>query len=73
MLTRTIFVTSMLALATMSGQAFAYSNVSPKEALQKAAIARQPLNSFSAFDQAIASWTVEPDNHRYHGGPKSSQ
>jgi hypothetical protein len=32
---RTIIATSMLALATMCSPAFAYSNVSPKPALQK--------------------------------------
>jgi hypothetical protein len=67
---RAILATSMLALATISSPAFAYSNVSPKEAPQQ--VTPASLQSFAAFNETVPSWTIGTDNHRYHGGPKSN-
>jgi hypothetical protein len=67
---RTILATSMLALATISSPAFAYSNVSPKEVPQQMTPAH--LQSYSAFSETVPSWTIETDNHHYHGEPKSN-
>jgi hypothetical protein len=33
---------------------------------------RQVVRAFNAFDPAMATQTVDPNAHRYHGGPKSS-
>jgi hypothetical protein len=64
---RTIIAASILAIFTMSSPAFAYSNVSPKEAPQKVTSMHQsPTVDDAPF------WTSAPDNYRYHGGPKSN-
>ena len=65
---RAIVAMSMLALA--ASPAFAYSNVSPKEAQQQ--VTPASLQSFAAFNETLPSWTIGTDNHRYHGGPKSN-
>jgi len=65
---RTIIAT--LALATMCSPAFAYSNVSPKEAPQKVNAINQSLRSVSTFDDVSPFWTINPGLDRYHGGPK---
>ena len=33
---------------------------------------RQVVRAFNAFDPAMATQTVDPNAHRYHGGPKSN-
>jgi hypothetical protein len=55
---RTIIAT--LALATMCSPAFAYSNVSPKEAPQKVNAINQSLRSVSTFDDVSPFWTINP-------------
>jgi hypothetical protein len=66
---RTIYRTTMLALATMfAGRPL--ERVSPKPAPQWR-LMHQSMLSFSAFDGAPFV-TITPDNYRYHGGPKSN-
>jgi hypothetical protein len=57
------FAPSITMLVAISGQALA-GTAAPK--------ARQVRHAFNAFDPAIATQTVEPNVHRYHGGPKSN-
>ena len=65
----TIIATSMLALATMCSPAFAYSNVSPKPALQKVTSIQKSMRSFSTFE----FWTIKSGKDRSHSGPKSAE
>jgi hypothetical protein len=65
-MTRIFLLTASLIAAT-SGQALAYSNVSPKEASQVATVDRAALESFATPEQA---YTYTADGYRYHGGPK---
>jgi hypothetical protein len=65
-MTRIVILAASLIAATC-GQAFAYSNVSPKEASRFAAVDQQAPGSFIRFEQANA---VDSDGYRYHGGPK---
>lgn len=65
-----ILATSMLALAAMSSEALAYSNVSPTPGPHKTTSVQDYLQSSPAFDQTMPSSTIEPDSYRYHGGPK---
>ena len=65
----TIIATSMLALATMCSPAFAYSNVSPKSALQKVSSIQKSMRSFSTFE----FWTIKSGKDRSHSGPKSGE
>jgi hypothetical protein len=67
-MTRILILSASLIAATC-GQAFAYSNVSPKEASHVTASDRQELGSFVRFEQAN---TVDSDSYRYHGGPKTN-
>jgi hypothetical protein len=60
-----IFAASMMLLSTISGQALAYSNVSPE-----AVSDQQASNVFDVFDQMTGRRTTEPNSYRYHGGPK---
>ena len=64
-MTRILILSASLIAATC-GQAFAYSNVSPKEASHVTASDRQDLGSFVRFAD-------DPDGYRYHGGPKSGE
>ena len=64
-MTRILILSASLIAATC-GQAFAYSNVSPKEASHVTASDRQDLGSFVRV-------AVDPDGYRYHGGPKSGE
>lgn len=68
---RTIIAT--LALATMCSPAFAYSNVSPKEAPQKVNAINQSLRSVSTFDDFSPFWTINPGKDRYHGLGRSNR
>jgi hypothetical protein len=65
-MTRILLLTASLIAAT-SGQALAYSNVSPREASQVATVDRNSLSSFDAPEQA---YSFAADGYRYHGGPK---
>lgn len=64
MIRRFILATSMLVLA-MSNEAFAYSNVSPKEVPQKTISVRQSQQPPFVLGRKMRSWTVEPDNAGY--------
>jgi hypothetical protein len=61
---RLILATSMLVLA-MSSEAFAYSNVSPKEVPQKTISVRQSLQSSFALGRTMGSRTIDSDRNRY--------
>jgi hypothetical protein len=67
-MTRIVILAASLIAATC-GQAFAYSNVSPKEAPDVAAADQQAPDSFIRFERAN---TVDSDSYRYHGGPKTN-
>jgi hypothetical protein len=67
MASRTII--AWFALATMSSPAFAYSNVSPKPALQKVTSIQKSMRSFSTFE----FWTIKSGKDRSHSGPKSGE
>jgi hypothetical protein len=64
-----ILAASMMLLSTISGQALAYSNVSPKPS-PEAVSDQQASNAFDVFDQMTGRRTTEPNSYRYHGGPK---
>jgi hypothetical protein len=64
---------SIIAMVAISGQAFARATGSNARYLPEAANAsdQQVVSGYDAFDNpAMATQTVEPDAHRYHGGPK---
>ena len=63
-MTRIVILAASLIAATC-GQAFAYSNVSPKEASQVTVSDQQEIR----FERANA---VDSDGYRYHGGPKTN-
>jgi hypothetical protein len=68
------FAASITMLVAISGQALA-GTAAPKPPYWPKATdpsVRQVGHAFNAFDQAIATQTVEPNTHRYHGGPKSN-
>jgi hypothetical protein len=67
-MTRILLLTASLIAAT-SGQALAYSNVSPREAPHVTTVDRNALRSFDAPEQA---YTFVADGYRYHGGPKAN-
>jgi hypothetical protein len=67
-MTRIVILAASLIAATC-GQAFAYSNVSPKEASHVAVSDQQEPASFIRFERANA---VDTDGYRYHGGPKTN-
>jgi hypothetical protein len=64
-----ILLLSTCLIAAMSGQALAYSNVSPRQASRVATVDRSELSSFDGPEQAYA---FAADNYRYHGGPKAN-
>jgi hypothetical protein len=64
MIRQFILATSMLVLA-MSSEAFAYSNVSPKEVPQKTISAQQSLQPPFVLGRRMRAWTIEPDNYGY--------
>jgi hypothetical protein len=66
---RTIIAISILALATMCSPAFAYSNVSPKPALQKVTSIQKSMRSLSTFE----FWTNKSGKDRSHSEPKSGE
>ena len=65
---------SIIAMVAISGQAFARATGSNIRYLPEVATSssdRQVVSAYDAFDNpAMATQTVEPDAHRYHGGPK---
>jgi hypothetical protein len=60
---------SMMMLATISGQALADTAV-PKAQYWPASNHQRALRAFNAIDPPMATQTIEPNAHRYHGGPK---
>jgi hypothetical protein len=65
---------SIMMLVAISGQAFA-GTAAPNAWYWPEATGpsdRQVVHAFNAFDPAMATQTVEPNAHRYHGGPKSN-
>ena len=72
---------SIITLVVISGQAFARAAGSNTRYLPQAANSsdQQLVPTYNAYDYgaydafenpAMATQTVEPDAHRYHGGPK---
>jgi hypothetical protein len=62
----------IMMLATISGQALA-GTAAPKAQHWRAATGRsdhQAVRAFNAIDPLMATQTMEPNAHRYHGGPK---
>jgi hypothetical protein len=72
MKTQILLVASILTFAAMAGQAFAYSNVSPRPVQHDTAVSDQSPRSFKALDQEIAPWAAASGGYRYYGGPKSN-
>ena len=63
---------SMTMLVAISGQALA-GTAAPKAQYWRAATGRsdhQAVRAFNAIDPPMATQTVEPNAHAYHGGPK---
>jgi hypothetical protein len=65
-MTRILLLSACLIAAT-SGQALAYSNVSPIPSSNVKVVDRSELGSFGASAYASTS-----DSYRYHGGPKAN-
>ena len=64
---------SIMMLVAISGQAFAAAPKARYWPIATGPSHRQMVvRAFNAFDPAMATQTVEPNAHRYHGGPKSS-
>jgi hypothetical protein len=63
---------SIVMLVGISGQALAATapNARYSSAAAGPSDRQQAVYAFDAFDQAMAPQTVEPDAHRYQGGPK---
>ncbi len=75
--------TSIIAMVAISGQAFARATGSNARYLPEAANSsdQQVVPTYNAYDYgaydafenpAMVTQMVEPDAHRYHGGPKYS-
>jgi len=65
---------SIMMLATISGQALA-GTAAPKAQYWRAATGRSDhlaVSAFNAIDPPMATQTIEPNPHRYHGGPKAN-
>jgi hypothetical protein len=70
-MTKTLTMTaSMMLLLAISGHASARARYLPVATGRSDQ--QQAVRAFNAFDPAMATQTVEPNAHRYHGGPKSS-
>ena len=67
-MTRIVILAASLIAATC-GQAFAYSNVSPKTVSHVMASDQQQPAPFDRFEPAFA---VDSDAYHYHGGPKTN-
>jgi hypothetical protein len=66
---------SITMLIAISGQAFARAAGSNTRYWPEAtgrSDQQQAVHAFNAFDQPMATQTVEPNPYRYHGGPKSN-
>lgn len=67
-MTRIVILSASLIAATC-GQAFAYSNGSPKAESHVTPSDRQEPGFFNRFEPTNA---VDSDAYRYHGGPKTN-
>jgi hypothetical protein len=65
---------SMMMLVAISGPAIAGTAAPHAHHWPEAtsASSRQALQAFDAFNPAMATQPVEPNAHRYEGGPKSN-
>jgi hypothetical protein len=65
---------SIIMLVAISGQAFARATGSNTRYWPEPAISsdQQAVHAYNAFDPAMAAPAVEPNTHRYEGGPKSN-
>jgi hypothetical protein len=66
---------SITMLVAISGQAFARAAGSNTRYWLEAtgrSDQQQAGHAFNAFDPPMATQTVKPNAHRYHGGPKSN-
>jgi hypothetical protein len=61
-----ILAASMVALVAISGQALAGTATAAAWRHSQASTNPQAMRAFNA----VAPMTVEPNAHRYHGGPK---
>ena len=65
-MTRILLLSACLIAAT-TGQALAYSNVSPIPSPNVKVVDRGEWGSFDA-----SGYVFTPDGYRYHGGPKAN-
>jgi hypothetical protein len=65
---------SIIMLVAISGQAFARATGSNARYWPEAASSsdQQAVRAYNAFAPAMAAPAVEPNTHRYEGGPKSN-
>jgi hypothetical protein len=63
---------SMMIVVGISGQAFAGTAESNARLEATGLSGRQAAHAFNAMGPATVTSTVEPNAHRYHGGPKSN-
>jgi hypothetical protein len=65
---------SIIMLVAISGQAFARATGSNARYWPEAAGTpdQQAVRAYNAFAPAMAAPAVEPNTHRYEGGPKSN-
>jgi hypothetical protein len=61
---------SIIALVSISGQAFAQATGSNVQYWPEAT--NSSVHTHNGFDQAMVAQAGEPDAYRYHGGPKSN-
>lgn len=74
MVNNLVLAASMTMLIALSGQALA-GTATPNARYRPEATARpdrQMVPAFNVSGSAMASQTVQPNAHRYHGGPKSN-
>ena len=73
MMKKLALTASIITMIAISGQAFARATGSNTQYLPEVATSSNQQAVSDAFDDsAMATQTVEPNAHRYHGGPKSN-
>jgi hypothetical protein len=71
MMKKLALTASIITMVAISGQAFARATGSNTRYLPEVATSSDQQAVSDAFDDsAMATPTVEPDAHAYHGGPK---
>jgi hypothetical protein len=63
-----ILSASIMVLAAISGEAFAYSNVAPTAGHEVTSV-QQVSHGFGAFDQTMRPQMAEPRTYRHRSGP----